>query len=237
MNKFTKLATAAVLFASAFGAHAQVIDFNGLAGADMAGGSASSVNGYTYFYPGVSSHVAGYTFASADEQRYMGSYYATVWSTGLVGHAVDNGTDYLTTRKPVEISRTGGGSFNLNSLDLSNFYDDPYPWVQYHISPQASFVITGKLAAGGTVSTIVTLDDLSNIETRGTAAAFNHFSFTGFTNLTSFEIHRLDTGGFPEEAGIALDNLNVSAVPEPSSWAMMGLGLLGLAAYAKRRKA
>jgi hypothetical protein len=35
----------------------------------------------------------------------------------------------------------------------------------------------------------------------------------------------------------AIDNLNVSAVPEPSSWLMLGAGLLGLAAVRRRRAA
>ncbi|ELX08595.1 hypothetical protein Jab_2c06500 [Janthinobacterium sp. HH01] len=62
---------------------------------------------------------------------------------------------------------------------------------------------------------------------------------TGFNDITSFQIERPD--GLAGFAGIAIDNLDLtthtSPVPEPSSRAMMGLGLPGLAAYAKRRKA
>lgn len=242
MPKFTKLTAAAMLAASALCAQAEVIDFNGLAGTNMPGSESHSDIG-TIFYPGMASHVAGYTFESALGQVYGGSGWASMYSVGLVGRAADNGTDYLSARSSLGISRTGGGSFNLNGLDLDNFYDDNFPDYQYHLPAQTTFIIAAKLATGGTVSTTVTLDNIANAVSNGTPAAFNHFQLTGFTNITSFEISREDKGlpaGWGGEAGIALDNLDItstSPVPEPSSWAMMGLGLLGLAAYAKRRKA
>lgn len=240
MKKMIKLtAAAALLAATTVGARAEVIDFNGLAGTNMSDSTGHS-DIHTEFYPGVPSHVAGYTFESAGRQVYGGSGWATMYSFGLVGRAADNGTDYLSSRNSFAISRTGGGSFNLNGLDLDNFYDDNFPDYQYHLPAQATFVITAKLATGGMVSTTVTLDNIPNAVSNGTPAAFNHFALSGFTNITSFEVKRQDTSYDSEEAGIALDNLDItstSPVPEPSSWAMMGLGLLGLAAYAKRRKA
>lgn len=40
-----------------------------------------------------------------------------------------------------------------------------------------------------------------------------------------------------DKAQFALDNLNITAVPEPSTWGLMGLGLAGIAAFARRRRA
>ena len=40
-----------------------------------------------------------------------------------------------------------------------------------------------------------------------------------------------------DKAQFALDNLNITAVPEPSTWGLMGLGLAGIAAIARRRRA
>jgi hypothetical protein len=40
-----------------------------------------------------------------------------------------------------------------------------------------------------------------------------------------------------DKAQFALDNLNITAVPEPGTWGLMGLGLAGIAAIARRRRA
>lgn len=62
------------------------------------------------------------------------------------------------------------------------------------------------------------------------ARQFSAIALFGFTcdaasNCSAFQTNK---GQF------ALDNLNVSAVPEPSSWLMLGAGLLGLAAVRRR---
>jgi hypothetical protein len=41
---------------------------------------------------------------------------------------------------------------------------------------------------------------------------------------------------FPSAFGPALDNVSVTAVPEPATWAMMILGFFGLGFVARRRK-
>jgi hypothetical protein len=62
---------------------------------------------------------------------------------------------------------------------------------------------------------------------------FATYALTGFTNLRSFEL-----GGYTGGTGyIAVDNILVTAVPEPETIAMLlaGLGVLGF--VARRRRA
>lgn len=233
MGKLT--IAAAMLGMTTIGAHAEVVDFNGVAGTNMPG----SYKEYswpgleTYFKPGVTSYVGGYSFSTAGVHEYLTPAWADIYSGGMDGRVTNNNTDFLHSTAALTVARVGGGSFNLNSLDLSNYYDSE------NIAAQASFTITGKLATGGTISTVVTLDNMPNMLTFHTDAAFNHFSLTGFTNITSFEIR-----GEPQhtvfaqsDQNIAIDNINISAVPEPSSWMMMGLGLAGLLLRRKQRSA
>ncbi|PHV07386.1 PEP-CTERM sorting domain-containing protein [Janthinobacterium sp. BJB412] len=80
----------------------------------------------------------------------------------------------------------------------------------------------------------------------------NGFAFGHYTTSAAFgakQFVAIDLFAFTCNAGgncnafqtnkgqFALDNLNVSAVPEPSSWLMLGAGLLGLAAVRRRRAA
>lgn len=51
---------------------------------------------------------------------------------------------------------------------------------------------------------------------------------TGTTTCSSFTT---------DKAQFALDNLNITAVPEPGTWGLMGLGLAGIAAISRRRRA
>lgn len=61
------------------------------------------------------------------------------------------------------------------------------------------------------------------------------FSGTFVADSTSTKLDFLETVG-ANNAGILLDDINVSAVPEPSTWAMMVLGFMGVGFMAYRRK-
>lgn len=232
-NQFHRLLVAcAVTALTGLSAHAEVIDFNGLAGTNMPGSQSSFPELYTYFSG--PSTVGSYSF---DDQNY-GHWYTGYWNTvtfcgGLASNCAYNGTDGLITGSHLSIKRTDGQAFNLNGLDLDNSHDDGIT------SPaQTSFVIKATLAGGGTISQTVTLDNLPNYATYGTSAAYNHFDFSTFNNITGIEIDQQGGNGW---SGIALDNLNVSnnpaPVPEPATWGMFVLGLAGLLVYGKRRAA
>jgi len=46
----------------------------------------------------------------------------------------------------------------------------------------------------------------------------------------------IDYTGWANNANyVGIDTLAVTPVPEPSTWAMFGMGLVGLAAYSRRR--
>jgi hypothetical protein len=99
-------------------------------------------------------------------------------------------------------------------------------------------VFVGTIAGGGTVSETITSDP-NNILTYGLSSAFQ--------DLTSVSITaELPVMGIPISNGAGLtadfDNIvatqygAVSAVPEPSTWAMMILGFAGIGFMAYRRK-
>lgn len=71
-----------------------------------------------------------------------------------------------------------------------------------------------------------------------TSAGFGAKQFSSI-DLFAFSCNAAGTcSAFSNNKGqFAIDNLNVSAVPEPSSWLMLGAGLLGLAAVRRRRAA
>lgn len=81
----------------------------------------------------------------------------------------------------------------------------------------------------------------------GGALSFATFSNTGALGTTNAAFYRVraaycDTTGAcsftsTNKGQFALDNINVTAVPEPSQWALFGLGLAGVAAIARRRRA
>ncbi|MCW5623505.1 MAG: DUF4465 domain-containing protein [Burkholderiales bacterium] len=64
-------------------------------------------------------------------------------------------------------------------------------------------------------------------------------SALGTVSSLTFSLSSSDVGdfGMNTPAYFALDNLSVAAVPEPSTWWMMGLGLAALGFAARRRSA
>lgn len=114
----------------------------------------------------------------------------------------------------IELQRADGGAFNFNSIDLIKLS-------KLNVGGN-SVTFTGTFASGGTITQDATF---------GKNFSFTNTAFSGFTNLKSVT--------WQEDRNLArdfqFDNINVSAVPEPGSYAMLAAGL-GLLAFVSRRK-
>jgi PEP-CTERM motif len=109
----------------------------------------------------------------------------------------------------VAITLTGGGQFNLHSLDLAVSWDN--------IAPTDTVIINGTPLAISTADTTYTLnlDNVSEVDISGLVSQGPHGVWWTADDLT----------------------FTVAAVPEPSTWAMLILGFLGVGLMAYRRKA
>lgn len=185
------IATAALL--SATSAHAAtVVTFDNSEG-----------NAALYSYLGTTS-VQGLTFSYPG---YFAPGVAAVWDGSSPN---SNGTNNLiigfTPGTPVTITKTGGGLFDLSSLDLA------ISW--YSGASNANVLINGNpLAITNSLATYT----------------------LGLTNVSSVTITGLDTA----DGYLSADNLvySNSAVPEPSTWAMMlvGFGMVGYGLRSRRK--
>ncbi|MQA39974.1 PEP-CTERM sorting domain-containing protein [Rugamonas aquatica] len=115
----------------------------------------------------------------------------------------------------ITFRRQDAALFNLNSLEFS-------PGA--YAGNNAKMGITGVFADGTTTSGFLTWHNSSGL---------THVDLEDWTNLASVVL----TGNLLSQSYVQVDNINVSAVPEPTTYAMLfaGLGLLGIVARRAQR--
>jgi hypothetical protein len=181
---------------SAVSAQAAVVDFNEL----THGGGAVAVQPLTS---------GGFTFSTTPAP---GPGTLIVWGSANPFNLDPGGAAVSVNRRSaiVNVSRVGGGIFDLVSIDLADVFNGP-------VGGDIQFDFTD---AGGTSSQLFSLDTFAG----GQTAVFNR------AGLTSFTMQGLTTRNQQLQFDNLVYNLSVTGgVPEPATWAMMiaGFGFVG----------
>ncbi|QOY89779.1 PEP-CTERM sorting domain-containing protein [Paludibaculum fermentans] len=141
-------------------------------------------------------------------------------------------------------SLTAGDTYDIN-WDFSN---DPFVTIPLNIS-KITFWLDVTGANSGPIKLVLYTQGATTVDVVVAQGSFNHAANSAFTN-GDFEFPALNaaiapTGLFKTSlgwlTGITGGKLNsatvtIEAVPEPSTWGLMGAGLLGLIGFARRRK-
>ena len=196
MKKNLPLLLSVACLAGAPSAFATIITFDALGSTGT--GANNVADGYTE---------AGYQFNSLGFGGFPDAF--AVWQSGSTRYA---GSPALFNNDPgdtTEMTKVGGASFSLISIDLSSLYLD---------SPSNdSVTFIGTKADNSTVTNTFSLTTPNSMKT---------FNFSGMTNIVALDWMQ----GFPYHQ---FDNINIGTVPEPASFAVLGLGMLALI---RRRK-
>lgn len=156
--------------------------------------------------------ISDYTFTASDP---FGLPPILVYARQSTNNPDFGGTSIFANRidPGLTITRTDGGAFTFDSLDLTFAYDDQ----------NALF--------GGGLATF-TFNGGEFFETR----AFDNLA--GFQNF-NFDLAGVSSVQITADSAFAIDNVRltaVAAVPEPGTWAMMLLGFGGIGYSLRRRR-
>ena len=165
---------------------------------------------------------AAFTTAGYDFNVKQGSVYFLNRSSSA-GFAT-NGTTSLDLAGIVDITSASGKPFSVTSIDLATVLASATSTVKF----------TGTDVNGGRTSQSFSINGTANADPYGLMTT----PLAGFTNLTSFEMELVynpdGSAYFSLVDNIVIDNAD-SAVPEPSTFAMLGLGLSLLTCVLRRK--
>lgn len=148
-------------------------------------------------------------------------YGPTEFNSLLPGDPASNytgSTALETSGGTIDLTRADGGAFNLTSLDVANSGKQK-EWNH----PTTTIDFVGTKADGSVVSRSFTTDTTDALQT---------VTFDGFTDLVSVSWNE----GYTYSNNHQFDNVNVQAVPEPSSLAVLGLGSFGILRRLRRAR-
>jgi hypothetical protein len=160
----------------------------------------------------------GYLFDSLTGHSHLvndnfNSFNGTTWA----------GFDNTFGVETITMSAVSGATFSLAAADFSEFFVDG--------GEAQTVAVTGNFFGGGSIFQLITLDGVA--DGAGAANDFQTELFgAAWTNLVNVTFDATGTGN----EWWALDNVvvdEIAAVPEPSTWLMLGSGLALV--YARRR--
>jgi hypothetical protein len=150
-------------------------------------------------------------------------------STDLVSNATYPGLAFSNTINAVDLDGTTGSGHVPAGILLSN---SSFAVGTYDVS----FLLAGNLRTASenqTVSVYIGGVFLEKITPTSWNQSFTHYS-NDFSTLTGGQLSFVDNGPSNQQ-GDLLALVNVTAVPESSTWAMMIIGFLGVGFLAYRR--
>ncbi|WP_338847420.1 NF038120 family PEP-CTERM protein [Massilia sp. W12] len=230
--KFAASALAVFATFAANSAQAEVLDFNNLFTGDFsifAHGESFAEQGFNFTVLGdANGGLAGAGVSGANDL-----------SCTILSCPTGNSSAYYAGLNDGALSFTRQDSqgFKLRALDFA-FVAPTGGLIDFSVG---RLVLTGQKMDGSEIQTTVEFqpmnNDSFNFSNWQSNGAFAQTAFRGLTiNACLYTMDGSCVNPAGNQAQFAIDNLNVAVVPEPSTYAMMGLGLAGLAAFARRRK-
>ena len=204
--------------------------------------AASSVNAATIVNGGFESSTL--SPAEAAQMASQGFATLTAGNNDLTGWSIGGaGIDYIGS---YWVPAGGTHSIDLNALSAGSIFQTISTVVGQ--AYEVSFDLAGnpdgapkvKLAiadASGQPGAAYFFDTTGKTKTNMGWTPFT-YDFTAQSTSTTLTFSNSNQSGFKTPFGAALDNISISAVPEPTSWALMlvGFGGLGMAIRSRRSR-